>query len=51
MTLSRAKFNEITADLVEATMEPVRKAMSDAGLTPNDLSKVLMVGGSTRRCV
>ena len=48
MTLSRAKFNEITADLVEATMEPVRKAMSDAGLTPNDLSKVLMVGGSTR---
>ena len=48
MTLSRAKFNELTADLVEATMGPVRQAMKDAGLQPSDLSKVLMVGGSTR---
>ncbi len=48
MTLTRAKFNELTADLVEATMGPVKQAMSDAGLTPSDLSKVLMVGGSSR---
>lgn len=48
MSLSRAKFNELTADLVEATMEPVRKAMSDAGLSTSDIKKVLMVGGSTR---
>ncbi len=48
MTLSRAKFNELTADLVEATMGPVRQAMKDAGIQPSDLSKVLMVGGSTR---
>ncbi|MBC8536290.1 molecular chaperone DnaK [Feifania hominis] len=48
MTLSRAKFNELTADLVEATMGPVRQAMSDAGLKADDLSKVLLVGGSTR---
>ncbi len=48
MTLSRAKFNELTADLVEATMGPVRQALSDAGLTANDLDKILMVGGSTR---
>ena len=48
MTLTRAKFNELTADLVEATMAPVRQAMKDAGLKPSDLSKILMVGGSTR---
>ncbi|MDL2288918.1 molecular chaperone DnaK, partial [Oscillospiraceae bacterium OttesenSCG-928-F05] len=47
-TLSRAKFNELTADLVEATMGPVRQAMSDSGLKPAELSKVLLVGGSTR---
>ncbi len=47
-TLSRAKFNEMTADLVEATMGPVRQAMSDSGLTMNDIDKILMVGGSTR---
>ncbi len=48
VTLSRAKFNELTGHLVEATMEPVRQAMSDAGLKPSDLAKVLMVGGSSR---
>ncbi|MGM9566347.1 molecular chaperone DnaK, partial [Evtepia sp.] len=48
LTLSRAKFNELTAHLVEATMGPVRQAMSDAGLSNSDLSKVLMVGGSSR---
>ncbi|MBQ9985262.1 MAG: molecular chaperone DnaK [Oscillospiraceae bacterium] len=48
LTLSRAKFNELTADLVDSTMIPVRQAMSDAGLSPSDLSKVLLVGGSTR---
>ncbi len=48
LTLSRAKFNELTADLVEATMGPVRQAMSDAGLQSGDLSKVLLVGGSSR---
>ena len=48
MTLTRAKFNELTADLVESTMGPVRQAMKDAGIQPSDLSKVLMVGGSTR---
>lgn len=47
-TLTRAKFNEITADLVEATMGPVRQALSDSGLSTSDLSKVLMVGGSSR---
>ncbi len=47
-TLSRAKFNEMTADLVEATMGPVRQAMSDSGLSMNDIDKVLLVGGSTR---
>ena len=47
-TLSRAKFNEMTADLVEATMGPVRQAMSDSGLTMNDIDKFLLVGGSTR---
>ncbi|MGN0444560.1 MAG: molecular chaperone DnaK [Acutalibacteraceae bacterium] len=48
MTLTRAKFNELTADLVEATMGPVRQAMSDSGLKPSDIDKVLMVGGSSR---
>ena len=48
MTLTRAKFNELTADLVDRTMGPVRKALADAGLRPSDLKKVLMVGGSTR---
>ena len=48
LTLTRAKFNEITADLVEATMGPVRQALSDAGLSASQLSKVLLVGGSTR---
>ena len=48
MTLSRAKFNELTADLVEATMGPVRQAMGDAGLSASDLEKVLLVGGSSR---
>lgn len=48
LTLTRAKFNELTADLVEATMGPVRQAMSDAGLSAGDLHKILMVGGSTR---
>ena len=48
LTLTRAKFNELTADLVERTMGPVRQAMSDAGLSAFDLSKVLLVGGSTR---
>ncbi|HPU21964.1 MAG TPA: molecular chaperone DnaK [Thermoclostridium caenicola] len=48
MTLTRAKFEELTADLVEKTMGPTRQALSDAGLTPNDIDKVLLVGGSTR---
>ena len=48
VTLTRAKFNEMTADLVEKTMEPVRKAMADSGLKVSDLDKVLLVGGSTR---
>ena len=48
VTLSRAKFNELTADLVERTLKPVRQAMSDAGLKASDLHKVLLVGGSTR---
>ena len=48
LTLTRAKFNELTADLVEATVRPVKQALSDAGLTPNDIHKVLLVGGSTR---
>ncbi|MBQ2746305.1 MAG: molecular chaperone DnaK [Clostridia bacterium] len=47
-TLSRAKFNELTADLVEATMAPVRQALSDSGLNKNEINKVLMVGGSSR---
>ena len=48
MTLTRAKFNELTADLVEATMGPVRQAISDSGLKTSDLHKILMVGGSSR---
>ena len=48
LTLTRAKFNELTAHLVEATAGPVRQALSDAGLTGNDIAKVLMVGGSSR---
>ena len=48
LSLSRAKFNELTADLVEATMEPVRQALKYSGLQIGDLSKVLLVGGSTR---
>ena len=48
LTLTRAKFNELTADLVEATMGPVRRAMGDSGLSTGDIDKVLMVGGSSR---
>ena len=48
MTLTRAKFNELTADLVDATMGPVNQALSDAGLSASQLDKVLLVGGSTR---
>ena len=48
LTLTRAKFNELTAHLVEATAGPVRQAMGDAGLTGSDIHKVLMVGGSSR---
>ncbi len=47
-SLTRAKFNELTADLVEKTMAPVKRALSDAGLKPSDLQRVLLVGGSTR---
>ena len=48
VTLTRAKFDEITADLVDATIEPLRKALKDAGLTVEQLNKVILVGGSTR---
>ncbi|MCX7772549.1 MAG: molecular chaperone DnaK [Clostridia bacterium] len=48
MTLSRAKFDELTADLVEKTMGPTRQALSDAGLSPDQVDKILLVGGSTR---
>ena len=48
MTLTRSKFNELTHDLVDATIEPMRKALNDAGLTVKDIDKVLLVGGSTR---
>ena len=48
ITLTRAKFDELTADLVENTMIPARQALSDAGLTPSEVDKVLLVGGSTR---
>jgi molecular chaperone DnaK len=47
-TLTRAEFDSLTADLVEKTMGPVKQVLSDAGLTPDDISKVLLVGGSTR---
>ena len=47
-TITRAKFNELTADLVEATMGPVRQALADSGLNKNEINKVLMVGGSSR---
>ena len=47
-TITRAKFNELTADLVEATMVPVRQALADSGLNKNEINKVLMVGGSSR---
>lgn len=48
INITRAKFNELTADLVEATMEPVRRALSDSGLNVSEINKVLLVGGSTR---
>ncbi len=48
VTLTRAKFNELTADLVERTLKPVNQALFDAGLKPSELDKVLLVGGSTR---
>ena len=48
VTLTQAKFNELTADLVEATVEPMRKALKDAGLTVDQINKVILVGGSTR---
>jgi molecular chaperone DnaK len=48
MDLTRAKFNELTAHLVEKTLEPTRKALEDAGLSPSDIDKVILVGGSTR---
>ncbi len=48
MTLTKAKFDELTADLVEKTMGPTRQAMGDAGLTPDKIDKILLVGGSTR---
>ncbi|WP_196594261.1 molecular chaperone DnaK [Pectinatus sottacetonis] len=48
LTLTRAKFDEITSDLVAATIEPAKKALEDAGLTVNDIHKIILVGGSTR---
>ncbi len=48
LTLTRAKFNELTADLVEKTMGPTRQALKDAGLSANDIQKVILVGGSSR---
>ena len=48
LTLSRAKFDELTADLVERTMEPTRKAMADADLSGSDINKIILVGGSSR---
>jgi molecular chaperone DnaK len=48
VTITRAKFDELTSDLVDKTMEPVRKALSDAGLSATELDKILLVGGSTR---
>ena len=48
LTLSRAKFNELTADLVKNTIEPVKQALKDSGLEFSQINKVLLVGGSTR---
>ena len=48
VTLTRAKFDELTADLVQKTMDPVKRAMSDASISPSDIDKILLVGGSTR---
>ena len=48
VNLTRSKFDELTADLVEKTMGPTRQALADAGLTPNDIDKILLVGGSSR---
>ena len=48
LTLTRAKFNELTADLVDATVEPTRKAMADAGLSASEIDKIILVGGSSR---
>jgi len=48
VTLTRSKFDELTADLVEATITPVKNALSDAGLSPSEIHKVLLVGGSSR---
>ena len=48
ITLTRAKFDELTADLVQKTMDPVKRAMSDAGVSPSEIDKILLVGGSTR---
>ena len=48
ITLTRAKFDELTAGLVQSTMDPVKRAMSDASITPSDINKILLVGGSTR---
>ncbi len=48
LTLTRAKFDELTADLVEATVGPTKRALADAGLEPKDIDKVILVGGSTR---
>ena len=48
VSLTRAKFDELTNDLVERTMVPVRQALSDAGLSASELDKVILVGGSTR---
>ena len=52
VTLTRAKFDELTADLVEKTMGPTKQAMKDAGLTAADIDRVLLVGGSTlKMCI
>ncbi|CAI6071745.1 Chaperone protein DnaK [Paenibacillus sp. JJ-100] len=48
LSLSRAKFEELSAELVERTLEPTRRALSDAGMTPNDIDRIVLVGGSTR---
>jgi molecular chaperone DnaK len=48
LTLSRAKFEELSSDLVERTMGPTRQALNDAGMSPSDIDKVILVGGSTR---